>query len=94
MKYTNNVLHKIENIFEELEYSIVYGKGNFQSSYCLVEKENKVVVNDFFGLRGKIEILVEILLSLDIDHNKLSPSTKQTLRLIYQHYKSIEKDES
>lgn len=86
MKYTKNFLDKVETVFKELDYSIIYGKGNFNSANCIVEKENKVVVNKFYGVQGRIEALMEILLSIDIDHSKLSPSAKNTLRTIYNYY--------
>ncbi len=90
MKYTKNFLRKIESIYEDIDYNIVYGKGNFRSSYCVVEHENKVVVNAYFGLQGKIESLMEIILELEMDHDKLSPSSKQTLKRIHQHFKNTD----
>ena len=45
LKYTNYTLKKFEAIFEELEYTIRYEKGSFQSGYCIV-KSQKVIVTD------------------------------------------------
>lgn len=94
MKFTSNFLKKVEEVFQELDYTIIYGKGNFQSSYCVVERENKVVVNKYFGLQGKIEVLMEILLSIDIDHDKLSPGSKYTLKNIHKHFQKAQGDEN
>lgn len=79
---------KIEAVFEELDYNIIYGKGNFQSAYCIVESQNKVVVNEYYDIEGKIEVLMEILLSINISHDKLSPASKNTLKYLQKHFKS------
>ena len=39
LKFTKTTLHKIEQIFQEQDYTIRYEKGNFQSGYCIVESK-------------------------------------------------------
>ena len=49
LNFTKTTLHKIEQIFQEQDYTIRYEKGNFQSGYCIVESNKIVIVNKFFG---------------------------------------------
>ncbi len=48
MRYTQTTLKKLEGLFDELDYSIRYEKGNFQSGYCIVENRRIAVINKFF----------------------------------------------
>ena len=64
-KYTKTTLQKIETIFDEMEYKVRYEKGSFQSGYCLVENKKIAVVNRFFDIEGRINVLLEILSSFE-----------------------------
>ena len=48
MKYTQNILDKIEKIAEESGYIIRYERGTFQSGYCILQEKKVVVLNKFF----------------------------------------------
>jgi len=48
MKYTQNILDKIERIAEEAGYVIRYERGNFQSGYCILQAKKVIVLNKFF----------------------------------------------
>ncbi len=72
IKYTKHTLKKIEELFSELEYSIIYGKGNFSSGFCLVESQKKAVINRFFETEARINSLLEILTRLKIEEDQLS----------------------
>ncbi|HFC00754.1 MAG TPA: hypothetical protein ENJ53_08115 [Phaeodactylibacter sp.] len=53
-----------------MEYKVRYEKGSFQSGYCLVENKKIAVVNRFFDVEGRINVLLEILSSFeDIDES-------------------------
>jgi hypothetical protein len=72
MKYTRNNLKKLEALFEEMEYTIRYEKGNFQSGYCIVENRKIAVVNKFFDTESRMNVLFEILSTITIDEKELS----------------------
>jgi len=76
MKYTKGNLKKIEDLFKELEYTIRYEKGNFQSGYCLVENRKVAVINKFFEIEARMNILMEILLGLEVDTAELSEESQ------------------
>lgn len=71
-KYTANNLKKLEEIFSEAGYLIRYEKGNFQSGYCILESKKVIVVSKYFLQEARINALLEILSSVDIDKSKLS----------------------
>lgn len=61
IKYTKHNLNKLEDLFRELNITVRYEKGNFQSGYCIVSGKNIVIVNRFFELEARMNILLEIL---------------------------------
>ena len=84
IKFTRNNLKKLETLFSELEYKVRYEKGNFQSGYCIVENNSIVVVNKFFDVDARINILIEILTTLEIDHEKLSEASSKLYKEIFK----------
>ncbi len=77
MKYTKHLLNKLEDIFSESDYVLRYEKGNFQSGYCILKDTKIAIVNKYFPLDGKINCLLEILKSVEIDASKLSDKNKK-----------------
>ena len=72
MRYSNCNLKKLESIFKELDYTVRYEKGRFQSGYCLVESRNVAVINKFFDTEARMNALLEILSDYEFDVNVLS----------------------
>jgi hypothetical protein len=79
MRYTQTTLKKIEDIFDELDYTVRYEKGNFQSGYCIVESRRVAVVNKFFDTEARINTLLDILSRLDLDTSSLSEASREQL---------------
>ena len=77
IKYTNHFLNKLEDVMSETDYILRYEKGNFQSGYCILNESKVAVVNKFFALEGKVNSLVEILRSIQIDSSKLSEQNRK-----------------
>lgn len=82
MKYTKTTLQKVELIFEEQEYKVRYEKGNFQSGYCVVEDKKVVIINKFFDTEGRINCLLDILSTIEVEEVLLSDKSKKMMRLI------------
>lgn len=94
MKYTNHNLKKIQGLLEELGYIVRYEKGNFQSGYCLVESRKIAIVNKFYDLEGRINVLLDILSKVGNDVDNLSEdSAKLFKKLILEANKEIETEE-
>jgi hypothetical protein len=71
VKYTAHFLKKLETLFGELDYVVRYEKGNFNSGYCIVEDRRIAVINRFFDTEARINVLLDILNTLEWDENKL-----------------------
>ncbi len=76
-KYTKPTLQKLELLFKELEYTIRYEKGSFNSGYCIVENNKVVVINKFFDTDGRVAILMDILENILTDDTVLSDKSRQ-----------------
>ncbi len=79
MRYTQSTLQKLEDLFAELDYTVRYEKGNFQSGYCLVEQRKMVVVNKFFDTEARIHCLLDILDAITFEPDQLSEATRAFL---------------
>lgn len=72
VKYTQNFLNKLEDIFAESDYILRYEKGNFNSGYCLLKETKIAIINKYFPLEGKINSLIEILRQVELNEVKMS----------------------
>jgi len=79
MRYTQTTLKKLEDLFGELDYVIRYEKGSFQSGYCIVEHRKIAVINKFFDTEARINCLLDILNSLDVDPAALSANSRELI---------------
>lgn len=77
MKYTQNILDKIEKVAEEVGYVIRYERGNFQSGYCILQAKKVIVLNKFFTTEGRINTLVELMPQLDINFDALTHESQK-----------------
>ncbi|MDG1434665.1 MAG: hypothetical protein P8Q41_11665 [Saprospiraceae bacterium] len=92
-KYTKTTLQKIENIFLELDYKVRYERGSFNSGYCLVENKNIAVVNKFFDIEGRINVLLEILNDFEeIDETAFTEKTLDFYKKIIKYLDKKEKE--
>lgn len=82
MRYTKTTLEKIQNIFDDLEYTVRYERGNFQSGYCLVEDRKIAVINKFFDLESRINTLLEILSAIEVDESVFSDKSRDFYKKI------------
>lgn len=62
----------MEQLFEEIRYRIRYEKGNFNSGYCILEDKKVAVVNKFLDIEGRINALLDILGTIEVDTGALS----------------------
>lgn len=62
----------MEQLFEEARYVIRYEKGNFNSGYCIIEDRKVAVINKFLSVEGRINVLVEILPTIEVTKEELS----------------------
>lgn len=85
IKYTKAFLHKLEDIFTETDYHLRYERGNFQAGYCILKDTKIVIVNKYFPLEGKVNSLIDILKTIEIDRAKLSDKNRILIDQINQN---------
>jgi hypothetical protein len=68
---------KIEKIIEESGYLIRFERGTFQSGYCILESKKVVVLNKFLQIEGRINTLIDLVPSLKIVPESLSPDSRK-----------------
>lgn len=66
-----------------------YEKGNFNSGYCIVEDRKIVVINKFYDVEGRMNVLIDILLGLEFDPALLSEKSAK----FYQKIRSSQEEE-
>jgi hypothetical protein len=76
IKFTNQFLSRLEDIFAESDFVLRYEKGNFKSGYCVLKEQNVVIVNKYYPLEGKINCLIDILRNLQLDISRFKEKTK------------------
>lgn len=84
IKYTSHFLSRLEDLFSESDYILRYEKGNFHSGYCLLKEDKIAIVNKYFPLEGRINSIIEILRSIQLDQTRLSEKNKTLFREINQ----------
>ena len=76
VKYSKQYLHKLEDLMAETDYILRYEKGNFKSWYCILNSKKVAIVNKYFTHEGKINCLIDILKSIEVNADKLSSKNK------------------
>lgn len=89
LKYTASTLNKVEDILKKNDYTIRYEKGNFNSGYCVLENKKVVVVNKFYDTEARINCLVELINSIEINTEVLDSAEKNLYALLQQKTLSL-----
>lgn len=77
MKFTPSTLEKLEKIVDEAGYILRYERGTFQSGYCILESKKVVVLNKFLQIEGRINTLIDLIPSLEINSDYLTEESKK-----------------
>ena len=70
-KYNNTTLKNLESILQDAGYIVRYERGHFNSGFCVLESKRVVVINRYYDLEAKINVMVELLGQLPIDRELL-----------------------
>lgn len=84
IRYTKQFLNKLEDIFAESDYVLRYEKGNFKSGYCLLNETKIAIVNKYYTTEGKVNCLIDILKSIELDTSSLSDKNAHLLMELSQ----------
>ncbi|UII23549.1 hypothetical protein [Fulvivirga ligni] len=84
IKYSNHFLNKLEDLLAETDYILRYEKGNFKSGWCILNDNKVVVVNKYFALDGKINCLLDIIKTVEINPGQLSEKNQKLYHELVQ----------
>ncbi len=76
IKYTTSFLTKLEDLIAESDYILRYEKGQFKSGYCLLKEQKIMIINKFYTTEGKINTLLEILRTVELDKSKFTEKSQ------------------
>ncbi len=85
IKYTPHFLSKLEDLFSESTYILRYEKGNFQSGYCLLNDSKIAIINKYSPLEGKINSLIDIIRTINLNPEELSEHNRKFFSAIRQN---------
>jgi len=77
VKYTKHFQSRLEDLFAESDYILRYEKGNFKSGYCVIKEKKVVIVNKYYPLEGKVNCLIDIIRTIQIDISRFSFSNQK-----------------
>ncbi|MCU0379740.1 MAG: hypothetical protein MUE58_00985 [Chitinophagaceae bacterium] len=77
IRYNAPTLSKLEKMVEEAGYVLRYERGTFQSGYCILESRKVVVLNKFLQTEGRINTVIDLLPSLQVDPLALTPESRK-----------------
>lgn len=75
LKPTPANLKKLETLFKEAGYKLIYEKGHFNSGYCIVNERKTIVINKFYKTDTRISCLLTILNEIEVPIEGLEAST-------------------
>lgn len=84
IRYTKHFLNKLEDVFAESDYVLRYEKGNFKSGYCLLKDTKIAIVNKYYTTEGKINCLIDILKSIELDTSSMGEKNAALLAELAQ----------
>ena len=92
INFTKHNLKKLESVLEELEFTVRYEKGNFNSGFCVVENSKVIVINKFFDTKARILTIIDILKTRELDTDSLSPANLKTFKTVFSESKEAEEE--
>ncbi len=91
MKYNQTTLKKLENILDDAGYIVRYERGSFQSGYCILEDKKVVVLNKFLNPEGRINTLMDLIPSVNINYDMLTKDSQKMYEEVISKNESVEK---
>jgi hypothetical protein len=68
---------ELETLYEKLGYTVVYGKGSFKDGTCLIEKDKKVVINQYTPSDLQVDFMIEQLSKMDLSNVYVLPVIRE-----------------
>ncbi len=81
MKLNRYALKRLEGLVKDQGYRLIYEKGSFDSSHCLVHAKKYVVVNKFLEVEQRVLALKNIIDEINADISLWSESNQKWYQL-------------
>lgn len=91
MKYNQSTLNKLEKILDEAGYVVRYERGSFQSGYCILEDKKVVVLNKFLIPEGRINTLMDIIPTVNINYDLLTRDSQKMYDEMLHQIENLQK---
>lgn len=78
-RLTKGFLSKIEDLVSEGGYVVRYERGNFKSGYCILKENRLVLINNFLPLEDRINTMMDLAVTLNLEEAKLSEKSRKLL---------------
>lgn len=78
MRVSSANLKKLEKLMKALGFQVRYGRGNFQSGFCLLDEQNMLVINQFFDTQARMQALLDCLKTQPLDNLAALPADQHT----------------
>ena len=79
------IFQEFEQLAEALDVKIVQEKGNFKGGYCLLEKEEIIVVNKLNPMEQRIRALAQAFSRLDSSKIYIKPAIRSIIDSEIKH---------
>jgi len=70
---------ELEALLEKIGYTVVYGKGSFKEGTCLIEREKKVVINEYTPLDLQVDFMADIVSRMDLSNVFVLPVLRELI---------------
>jgi len=91
LKYNQSTLNKLEKILDEAGYVVRYERGSFQSGYCILEDKKVVVLNKFLIPEGRINTLMDIIPTVNINYDLLTRDSQKMYDEMLHQIENLQK---
>lgn len=78
-RFTKGYLSKLEDLVSEGGFMVRYERGNFKSGYCILKENRLVLINNFLPLDGRINTMMDLVIHLELEEEKLSDKSRKLL---------------
>ena len=84
IKYSSHFLRKLEDLISETDHILRYEKGNFKSGWCILRDKRIIIINKFFTTDGKINCLLDIIKTLEVQPENFSDKNRKLYQELSQ----------
>ena len=90
---TEKLLLELEQLIEQLGYSIRKEKGTFRGDSCVMEGDKLVVINKKKPEQQQVGLLARVLMDKDLQDIYIKPVIRRNLEELWERFEEFEDSE-